>query len=137
MTYLVDTNVLCESSKPEPDDRVLEWLLENDSELAVSSLTLGEMLKGIHLMDAGKRRRALEKWYGRIEKWAVGRILPVDFAVCRTCAILCAKHQRKGCKLPAIDSLIGATAIHHQLTLVTRNTGDFPDDVAILNPWEE
>lgn len=136
MIYLVDTNVLCESSKPEPNDQVLEWLVEHDSELAVSSLTLGEMLKGIQLMDGGKRRRGIEQWYGRIEKWAAGRILPVDFAVCRTWAGFCAKHQRAGRKLPAMDSLIAATAIHHQLTLVTRNAGDFPDDVVILNPWE-
>jgi len=52
-----------------------------------------------------------------------------------TWASFYAKHQRAGRKLPAIDSLIAATALQHQLTLVTRNTDDFPDDVPILNPW--
>jgi len=135
MSYLVDTNVLCESSKPKPDASVLQWLADHDAELTISALSLGEMLKGIHLMDQGKRRQEIERWYQRIGRWAAGRILPVDSAVSHTWAVFTAKHQRAGRKLPAMDSLIAATALQHQLTLVTRNTEDFPDDVPILNPW--
>lgn len=136
MSYLVDTNVLCESSKPKPDASVLRWLEDHDAELYLSALSLGEMLVGIHLMDRGKRRQQIENWYQRIERWAAGRILAVDAVVMRTWAPLYVKHQKDGRKLPAMDSLVAATAIHHQLTLVTRNTGDFPEDVAILNPWQ-
>jgi hypothetical protein len=135
MSYLVDTNVLCESAKRDPDSTVLQWLADHDAELAISALSLGEMLKGIHLMDRGKRRQEIETWYQRIERWSSGRILPVDSAVTHTWAWFCGKHQRVGRKLPALDSLIAATALQHQLTLVTRNTADFPDDVPILNPW--
>jgi predicted nucleic acid-binding protein len=135
MSYLVDTNVLCESSKPKPDASVLQWLADHDAELTISALSLGEMLKGIHLMDQGKRRQEIERWYQRIERWAAGRILPVDSAVSHTWAVFSAKHQRAGRKLPAMDSLIAATALQHQLTLVTRNAEDFPEDVPILNPW--
>lgn len=92
-------------------------------------------VKGIHLMDRGKRRQEIEQWYQRIERWAAGRILPVDFAVSHTWAVFYAKHQRAGRKLPAMDSLIAATALQHQLTFVTRNTEDFPEDVPIHNPW--
>jgi toxin FitB len=135
MPYLVDANVLCESSKPRPDAAVLAWLTDHDAELHLSALSLGEMLKGIYLMDRGRRRQEIEHWYQRVERWAAGRILPVDSAVMRTWAVFYAKHQRAGRKLPALDSLIAATALHHHLTLVTRNTADFPDDVDVLNPW--
>jgi predicted nucleic acid-binding protein len=93
------------------------------------------MLVGIHLMDHGRRRQQIENWYQRIERWAAGRILAVDAEVMHTWAPLYVKHQKEGRKLPAMDSLVAATAIHHHLTLVTRNTGDFPEDVPILNPW--
>ena len=137
MSYLVDTNVLCESSKPNPNPYVLKWLEDHDAELYLSTISLGEMLKGIYLMDRGKRRQQIEIWYQRIERWSAGRVLSVDSAPINTWALLCAKHQKAGRKLPAIDSLVAATALHHQLTLVTRNTEDFPDDVSTLNPWKK
>ena len=136
MAFLVDTSVLCESSKPNPDASVLAWLADHDSELHLSAISLGEMLMGIHLMDRGRRRQRIESWYRRIERWASGRILAVDAAVMHSCAAFCAKHRKEGRNLPAMDSLVAATAIHHQLTLVTRNNGDFPPDVPVLNPWQ-
>lgn len=136
MAYLIDTNVLCESSKPQPDSAVVQWLADHDAELAISVLSLGEMLRGIYLMDRGKRREEIERWYRRIERWAAGRILPVDTAVTHTWALFCAKQQRTGRKLPAMDSLIAATAIEHHLTLVTRNLADFPADLPVFNPWQ-
>ena len=136
MSYLIDANVLCESSKPRPEAAVLQWLADHDAELHVSALSLGEMLKGIHLMDKGKRRSEIEVWYRRIERWAAGRILALDGDVMSTWGAFYAKHQRAGRKLPVMDSLIAATAVHHGLTIVTRNSGDFPSDVPVLNPWE-
>ncbi len=135
MSYLVDVNVLCESSKPNPEAAVLQWLADHDAELHISVLSLGEMLKGIHLMDRGKRRQEIEHWYERVERWATRCTLPLDSAIMKTWAAFYAKHQRAGLKLAVIDSLVAATALHHQLTLVTRNTSDFPDEVALLNPW--
>jgi predicted nucleic acid-binding protein len=137
MLYLVDTNVLCESSKTKPNAKVIAWLEQHDARLHLSALSLGEMLMGIHLMAQSKRRQQIEKWYQRIERWSAGRILSIDAAVMHTWAALCAKHQKTGRKLPAVDSLMAATALHHQLTLVTRNTGDFPEDLPVLNPWKD
>ncbi len=135
MSYLIDANILCETSKLRPEAAVLKWLTDHDAQLYISALSLGEMRKGIHLMDRGKRRQKIENWFQRIERWANGRILPVDVAVMKTWGAFYAKHQRAGRKLPAMDSLIAATALEHQLILVTRNTNDFPDDVPLLNPW--
>ena len=136
MAFLLDTNALCESSKARPDPAVVNWLGDHDAELHVSVLTLGEMLKGIHLMDQGNRRHEIELWYQRIERWAANRLLVMDIATMSTWGRFYAKHQRVGRKLALMDSLLAAAAIQHGLTLVTRNTGDFPEDVAVLNPWE-
>ena len=135
MPYLVDANILCESSKSQPEPAVLQWLADHDAELHVSVLSLGEMLKGIHLMDAGKRRHEIECWYHRIERWASNRLLVMDAPVMLEWGQFYAKHQRGGRKLPLIDSLLAATALQHHLTIVTRNTADFPEDVPVLNPW--
>ena len=137
MPYLVDTNVLCESSKAHPEPAVLQWLSDHDAELHVSVLSLGEMLKGIHLMDTGNRRHDIERWYQRIERWAANRLLAMDAPVMTTWGRSYAKHQRTGRKLPPMDSLLAATALHHHLTIVTRNNTDFPDDVPLLNPWPD
>jgi toxin FitB len=135
MPYLVDANILCESSKSQPEPVVMRWLADHDAELHVSVLSLGEMFKGIHLMDAGRRRHQIERWYQRIERWAANRLLVMDAPVLLAWGRFHAKHQRAGRKLPLMDSFLAATALHHQLTIVTRNTAGFPDDVPVLNPW--
>ena len=137
MAYLIDTNVLCESSKPSPDPSVIQWLADHDAQLYVSVLSLGAMLKGIHLLDAGKRRHDIEHCYQRIERWAANRILSLDAAVMTTWGRLYAEHQRNGRKLLLPDCLLAATARHYQLTIITiitRNTSDFPADMPMLNP---
>ena len=135
MSYLVDSNVLCESAKSRAAPAVLSWLADHDADLHVSVLSLGEMLKGIQLMDHGNRRREIEGWFQRIESWAANRLLIIDASTMSLWGRLYAKHQRAGRKLPLGDSLLAATAVQHGLTIVTRNIGDFPDDVMLLNPW--
>ena len=69
--------------------------------------------------------------------WMIaGRVLPVDEAVARTWGAFYAKHQRQGRLLSSFDSLLAATALAHDLTLATRNTTDFPNDVPVVNPWQ-
>lgn len=135
MAYLVDANVLCEPSKTRPDPKVVSWIRDHDPDLRLSALSLGEVLKGVHLLDPGNRRDEIERWYRRFERWAAGRILPLDGPVFTEWAVLYASHQRAGRKLPLLDSLLAATALHHDLIVVTRNTSDFPPEVAVLNPW--
>ena len=134
MNYLVDTNVLCEPAKRTPDSKVLDWLANNDSHLLVSVLTLGEILKGIELLPAGKRRREMQAWFERIEAWAKDRLLPIDQDVMRTWGAYYARHLKRGRTLDVIDSLLSATAMTHGLTVATRNGTDFPE-VPLVNPW--
>jgi hypothetical protein len=110
------------------------WPLQ-DAKNRLSELLETVLKNGAQTITRHGKPIAVVVWYQRIERWATGRILPVDAAVMKTWAAFYAKHQRAGRKLPAMDSLIAATALQHQLTLVTRNTADFPDDVHVLNPW--
>ena len=135
MPYLLDTNVISEPSKPAPNPKLVQWLADHDAELLISVLTLGEIVKGIELMSAGKRRRQMEKWFEEIEEWATGRVVPVDAEVMRAWGTYYAKQMKRGRGLDVMDSLLAATALAHGLSIASRNLADFPD-VPGVNPWE-
>jgi predicted nucleic acid-binding protein len=135
MGYLVDANVLCEATRLQPASNVVTWLERHDDELHISTLTLAEILKGIHLLAPGKKRRQLELWFEELVASFAGRVLPVDEAVARVWAEFYARQQQQGRLLSSFDSLLAATAIAHELTLATRNTADFPKEVSVVNPW--
>ena len=134
MTYVVDANVLSEATKPAPSPRVVDWLRQNERELAVDPFILGEVRFGIHLLLAGRRRRRLEQWFDD----GVARIvcLAWDAASGLRWAKLLADLRASGQALPIKDSLIAATALIHGLTVVTRNTRDFRKaGVRVLDPF--
>ena len=136
MAYLLDTDVLSESSNSKPDESVMDWLDAHDHESYLSTISLGEIVKGIELLSAGKRKREIAAWFQRLERWSENRLLPPTGKVMREWGHLCARHQRNGRRLPVLDSLIAATAITHDLVVVTRNTDDFPHEVRLINPWK-
>lgn len=136
MSFLVDANVLCEATQPHPAAKVIAWLDRHDASLHVSTLTLAEISKGIHLLAPGRKLRKLEVWFEEMVGSFAGRVVPFDESACRTWGVFYAKHQQKGRQLPSFDSLIAATALAQGHTLATRNTADFPDDVPVVNPWE-
>lgn len=136
MSYLVDANVLSGASRLRPNPRVLAWLDRHDASLHVSTLTLAEILKGIHLLERGGKRRKLETWFEELVASFAGRIVPFDEDACRTWGAFHAKYQKRGRTLASFDSLIAATALAHGHTLATRNTADFPNEVPLANPWE-
>jgi hypothetical protein len=137
--FLIDTNVLSEYNRPGgPDTGVKRWLETTDRQSQhVSIITLAEIQKGIELLAEGKRRMQLEQWLTHdLEQWFAGRILPVDRQVAMRWASLVAQGTRTGRPLPTVDSLIGATALAYDLTIVTRNTKDFEGiGAATINPW--
>ena len=136
MSYLVDANVLSEAMRPQPNARVLAWLDRHDASLHVSTLTLGEILKGIHLLERGGKRKKLETWFEELIESFAGRIVSFDEDACRTWGAFYAKHQQRGRPLSSFDSLVAATALAHGHTLATRNAADFPDEVALVDPWD-
>ena len=140
MRYLLDTNVLSEAARPEPDPGVVEWLDRQPVlDLAISVLTLGEIRKGVELLADGRRRTRLSEWLDReLPRQFEGRVLPVDDAVAHEWGRLSARGRREGRELPVVDGLLLATAAAHRLVFVTRNEADCRDrGVEIHNPWKE
>jgi predicted nucleic acid-binding protein len=133
--YLLDTNVLSETRKVQPDTNVTAFLaaLHADS-LFVSVLTLGELRKGIEM-----KRRSDQLAADRLTDWVIGiettfadHVLPINAAAARLWGEMSAIRT-----LPVIDALIAATALAHKLTFVTRNTQDVEGvGVALLDPFK-
>lgn len=135
MSYLVDTNVLSELRRKSPDPMVVNWFASRPaSALYLSVLALGEIRKGIELLGDNSRRLALRDWLDvELRTFFAGRLLPVDDRVADRWGRLLADVRRP---LPAIDSLLAATALEHGLVLVTRNAKDFDGlPVRTVNPW--
>jgi predicted nucleic acid-binding protein len=117
----------------------MEWTdATNEASLYLSVLTLGEIRKGLAALPQGTRRTRLETWIEvDLKARFHGRILPVDDAVADRWGLLTAEAKRKGKPLPVIDGLLAATALHYNLTVVSRNVSDFARArVPVLNPWE-
>jgi toxin FitB len=137
--FLLDTNCISELVRSKPEPLVLEWMeAANESLLYLSVLTLGEIRKGVAGVPQSKRRTQLETWLELdLQARFSGRILPIDAPIADRWGLLAAEAKRKGRTLSAIDGLLAATALHHNLTIVSRNVPDFAGtQVPILNPWE-
>ena len=138
MSFLLDTNVVSEWTKPRPDQGVVAFLAAQDEdELFLSVVTLAELRRGVERLAAGRRRTLLDDWL-RIdlpERFA-GRLLGIDAATADAWGRLVTRRERAGRPLGAMDAWIAAVAGVHGLVLVTRNAADFADAVAeIVNPW--
>ena len=136
MSYLIDTNVLSELRRKQPDPRVVAWLQARPRQsLYLSVLTLGEIRKGLERVQEPLRKQALLDWLEvELSQYFMGRVLHIDAPIADHWGRLMADAGRP---LPAIDALLAATALQHDLTLVTRNTKDFVDfRVRLINPWD-
>jgi predicted nucleic acid-binding protein len=139
VSYLLDTNVVSEWTKPRPNAGVVRWLKAvNEEEVFLSVVTFTELRYGIERLAAGSRRKRLDEWLrSELPLRFEGRIAPVDGAVADEWGRLVARHESGGRPIHAMDALIAATAQVHGLTLVTRNTSDFEVSLrSVLNPWD-
>jgi predicted nucleic acid-binding protein len=137
--FLLDTNIISELIKPRPERRVVEWIEATDESLLyVSVLTLGEIRKGIAALGEASRRVALETWLEHdLALRFSGRILPIDAGVADRWGRICGSAAAKKSPIPVIDALLAATALHHDLTLVTRDTSHAEvSGASVFNPWE-
>ena len=137
--FLLDTNIPSEMTRPRPQPSVSAWLDDaDDDQLYFSVVSLGEILKGVTLLSESKRRRQLQRWLDEtLRPWFAGRILPVNQPIAERWGVLAGQCQMKGRPLKVADGLIAATALEHDLTVVTRNAKDFAGlGVTVFNPWD-
>jgi len=135
LSYLLDTNIVSELARSKPERRVTDWFAQvADESLFLSVLTLGELRQGVESLPIGVKRERLRLWLETdLPSWFGPRLLPVDAAVADRWGRLRAGARRTP---PAVDGLIAATALHHDLRLVTRNTTDFRfPGLDVVNPW--
>jgi toxin FitB len=138
MSFLLDTNVVSEWTRPHPNGGVITWLEEADEDrVFLSVATIAELRRGIERLAPGARQRQLDSWlHGELLLRFDQRILPVDAQVASEWGRVVAQCEAIGKPLAAMDGLIAATALVHELTLVTRNVKDFESAVeSVLNPW--
>jgi predicted nucleic acid-binding protein len=136
--FLLDTNIPSELIRPQPEPKVRTWVAAQNLEtLFISTVSFGEIRKGIFLRSPGKRRTELEAWIETdLSMVFSDRILSVTRSIAERWGILEAQRQLAGLPLHAPDGMIAATAFEHGLTLVTRNTKHFEDlGVILVNPW--
>lgn len=139
MTYLLDTCVLSEFTRRRPDQQVVHWLSTTDEDaLFLSVLTIGEIQHGIERLDDSPRKSELRAWLmDELLPRFRGRVLPLDVQTLLVWGELTARLERQGRPLPVVDGLLAATALAHDLILVTRNHTDFAlTGVRIFSPWE-
>jgi predicted nucleic acid-binding protein len=137
--FLLDTNIVSELMKARPNKHVVAWIESTpESLLYLSALTIGEVRKGIDMLHGDDPRRpALQSWLNRdVRIRFAGRILSLDDAVAERWGQLEAAARKHKVTLPTVDAQMAATALHYNLTFVTRNTADVESTgVATFDPW--
>lgn len=137
--YLLDTNVISELTKLRPELRVVSWFQATSEDLLyLSVFTIGEIRKGIDSLPRSNKRALLESWLANdlVLRFA-GRILEVNLDIAERWGLISAQAKIAGAPLAVIDGLMAATALHYNLTLVTRNTKDVRvAGINTLNPWQ-
>lgn len=139
MKVLLDTRVISELVSKQPNSKVVEFVDSLDPEdVYLSVITIGEIVKGIEKLSKSRRKTDLHNWLNddlliRFE----GNILELDTETLIEWGALTSHLESAGRTMPAIDSLIAATALAKKMTLVTRNVSDFEETkVEIANPWK-
>lgn len=138
MTFLLDTYVVSEWMRSQPDARVVGWLAGVDEDrVYLSVVTLAEIRRGVERLAPGSRRARLDAWLREeLPLRFEGRLLAIDAAVADRWGEVVAARETVGRPISSMDAFIAATAAVHALTLVTRNIRDFEGSVeAMLDPW--
>jgi len=139
MKYLLDTCVISELVKKEPHPLVMRWMDAGDeSKMYLSVLTIGELIKGITKLPDGERREKLQSWVSNDLAQRFGpRLLEIDAEISMVWGTLLGEAERRGEKLPVVDSLIAVSANVHDLIVATRNVKEMERcQVKVFNPWE-
>lgn len=138
MSFLLDTNVVSEWTKPRPDAGVIAWLADVDEDrVFLSVTTLAEVRHGIERMPGGARRERLDTWLSEaLPARFEGRLLPITAETADRWGRIVARAQASGRSIAAMDAWLAATCEQHGLMLVTRDVADFVGAaVSTFSPW--
>lgn len=134
---VADTNVLSEPLRAVPDPHVLAWLADHGSEIALTSITVGELLYGAQRLAAGRRQDQLLAAIDALVSASGDRLLAYDASAARQYADIRARREAGGHTVSVEDTMIAAICLAGGHTLATRNTRDFADaGIVLFNPWE-
>jgi toxin FitB len=136
---ILDTNVVSELMRPAPSPAIPKSLSSYSAEeLHTTSITLAEILYGIEVLPAGKRKRDLLAGAERLFQFVLeGRILSFDEPAAQRFSQISADRRKRGRPISELDAQIAAIVRVHNATLATRNTADFDGcGVRLVNPWE-
>jgi toxin FitB len=138
MRYLLDTCVISELIKMKPKPKIVQWIeKEEENNLFMSVLTIGEIHKGIEKLPESRKKEKLHDWVRYdLEERFQDRILNFDLQTAVIWGRIQAHSELTGRAMPAIDGLIAATGLSYDLAVVTRNTTDMEiSGVTLINPW--
>jgi toxin FitB len=138
MSYLIDTCCISELVKKKPNPNVVKWFADQDElSMNLSVITFGELRKGIEKLPGSKKKKELNRWLNEdLSRRFKNRVLNITIDEVNKWGEILAAAEKDGKSLPAIDSLIAATAQVHDLSVVTRNTKDMEGSGAeVINPW--
>lgn len=139
MKYLLDTCVISELIRPKRSEKVVAWIKSRrEDHLYISALTIGEIHKGISKLPESKKKKSLQAWVENdLKKRFAGRILEITEETAALWGEIQGKAEKDGKRMPVIDSLIAATAVKNNLTVVSRNVKDMENSgCKIINPWD-
>ena len=135
--FLLDTNIISELVKPAPNRNVVKFLSTLDGAW-LSIISLHEITYGLRLLPKGKRRTELEEKIHQLLSEYSDLVIPIDQSEAEQAAIFRVQAKQQGKVIHLADALIAGTAKEHNLSLVTRNVGDFFGiDINIVNPWDK
>jgi toxin FitB len=136
---ILDTNIISEALKPSPSPDVIQWLRsQHAASVHTTAITIAEILQGVEMLPAGRRRKALQNAVALALNEFSGRVLPFDVEAAAVYARLVAHRQGQGRPLAPLDGIIAAIALTHKATLATRNVKDFAGcGLRLANPWAD
>jgi predicted nucleic acid-binding protein len=135
---ILDTNTVSEAVKPAPSEVVLGWIaLQDASSLFITVITQAEILYGIEVLSAGKRKQGLSAATETLfDRHFRGRILSFDQDAARQYATILAARKAAGRPMSQFDAMIAGIARSHGATVATRNSSDFGNcGIRVINPW--
>lgn len=136
---ILDTNVIAELMREEPDSRVVSWIQHIDRKnVALTVIAIAEILRGIERLPNGKRRQRLEhNFKAFIREGFSGRVFPFDEEAAYVYGGVAASREKAGLSVDPVDLMIASIAKHHQASVATRNTKDFKGcEITLINPWQ-